>query len=109
MEIVTVAERKEKEAARRRAAAEEIVRILSAFAREHGGKFLVFGSAAKDRIGPDSDFDVIVDFPHTAETPAIEYVEDICRTYRIPADIHARSTTKSVFVERVSAHALVLG
>jgi len=107
--VVTIDQRKSRETARRREAAAQIVRDLERYAAEHGGQFLIFGSAAKGRIGPDSDLDVIVDFPLAAEGSAVEYVEEVCRAHRIPADIHARSTTSSAFVERARANALVIG
>lgn len=108
-EVVTIDQRKSREAARRRAAAAQIMRELRRYATEHQGRFLVFGSAAKNCIGPESDLDVIVDFPRATETPAVEYVEEICRANRVSVDVHARSTITSVFFERASAQAVVLG
>ncbi|MDB5608541.1 MAG: hypothetical protein JWP25_5441 [Bradyrhizobium sp.] len=62
-EIVTVPERKAREAARRRAAACDIMTEAKEFAAVRGGRFYVFGSVAEDRIKYDSYFDVVVDFP----------------------------------------------
>ena len=108
-EVVTVSERKSREAARRRAAAAEIIGQLRRYAAENGGRFLVFGSAATDRIDHNSDFDVVVDFPAAAETAAVEWVEDICTRHRIPADVHAGSTTKKAFLDRIESRAMVIG
>jgi predicted nucleotidyltransferase len=107
-EVVTIAERKSREAARRRAAAANVILELKRYADEHRGRFLVFGSVAEDRIGPDSDFDVIVDFPADAENPAVESVEEICSRYRIPADVHAMSVTRAAFFDRISGRTLVI-
>jgi predicted nucleotidyltransferase len=69
-EVVTVPERKVREAARRRAAARDVMVEAREFAAVHGGRFYVFGSVAEDRMKYDSDFDVVVDFPFAAETEA---------------------------------------
>lgn len=47
--IVIVAERKAREAARRRAAASLVMAELRTFAVERGGRFLIFGSASKTK------------------------------------------------------------
>jgi predicted nucleotidyltransferase len=36
---------------------------LSDYARANGGRFLLFGSAARGALRPDSNVDVLVDFP----------------------------------------------
>jgi len=107
-EVVTITERKAREAARRRAAIAEVMADLRRYGAEHGGRFLIFGSAAEDRIGPDSDLDVVVDFPAGAETPAIEHVEDICKQHRIPVDVLAKSATKTAFLDRIGSRSLVI-
>ena len=67
--IVTVSERKAREAARRRAAANLVMAEIREFGHLRGGRFFVFGSAAEDRMKYDSDFDVVVDFPSAGENP----------------------------------------
>jgi predicted nucleotidyltransferase len=59
-EVVTLPERKARETARRRAAADVIMPELKAFAERHRGRYLVFGSVAERRMSFDSDFDVVV-------------------------------------------------
>ncbi len=109
MKIVTVEERKKREAERRRAAVEEIIHALSEFAKEHGGKFLVFGSAARGTIGCDSDLDVVVDFPANIESAACSCVEMLCAKYGIRVDLFSKQTASQKFVNRISAEAMVLG
>nr|WP_294531297.1 hypothetical protein [uncultured Rhodopila sp.] len=46
---MTLPERKAAEAARRRAAVEALMPALAAYARAHGGRFLLFSCAAKLR------------------------------------------------------------
>ncbi len=45
--IVTLTERKRFETARRREAVEALVVVLADYGRAHGGRFLLFGSAAR--------------------------------------------------------------
>jgi len=54
-QIVTLAERKAAEAARRQAAVEALVPVLAACARAHGGRFLLYGSTARGTMKHDSD------------------------------------------------------
>jgi predicted nucleotidyltransferase len=102
--IVTIAERKARETARRRAAADLVMSEMRAFGTEHGGRFLIFGSAAEDRMKFDSDLDVVVDFPAERELEAYDFVEDACRRQDLPADIHLKSTSSSGFLDRIRNH-----
>lgn len=100
-EIVTVPERKAREAARRRTAAHEVMAEAREFAVAHGGRFYVFGSVAEDQIKYDSDFDVVVDFPPAAETEAGEFVEGACRRRDLPSDVHLKSSATDRFLARI--------
>jgi predicted nucleotidyltransferase len=64
--IVTLTERKFREAARRRDAVAALVPVLAEYARAHGGRFLLLGSAARGTMKYHSDVDLLMDFP--AET-----------------------------------------
>jgi len=52
--IVTLAERKAAEAERRQSAVDAMRPVLAAYAREHGGRFLLFGSAARGQMSISS-------------------------------------------------------
>jgi predicted nucleotidyltransferase len=106
--IVTVAERKDREAARRRAAADAVMSDLRAFGAARGGRFLVFGSAAKDRMDFDSDLDVVIDFPIDDEIEAIDFVESTCRKRDLPADVHIKSRSSDRFIEAIRKEAIQL-
>jgi predicted nucleotidyltransferase len=82
---------------------------LSRFAVAHGGRFFVFGSAAKGTIGFASDIDVLVDFPAHAEARALSFAESVCRKHNLVGDLHAKSTTKREFIDRITSYARVLG
>lgn len=102
--IVTVAERKAREAARRRAAASLIMAELKTFAVERGGRFLIFGSAAEDKMKFDSDLDVVIDFPAELEAEALDFVEDACRRQNLPVEIFLKSRSSSRFLNRIRDH-----
>jgi predicted nucleotidyltransferase len=100
-DIVTVPERKAREAARRRAAARDVMAEAIEFALVHGGRFHVFGSAAEDRMTYDSDFDVVVDFPPDVETEAAAFIEDACRQRELPSDVHLKSSATDRFLAHI--------
>jgi len=100
-EIVTVPQRKAREAARRRAAAREVMTEARNFASTRGGRFYVFGSVAQDRMRYDSDFDIVVDFPAETETEAVEFVEEACRRRSLPSDVHLKSAASERFLDRI--------
>lgn len=106
-EVVTVPQRKAREAARRRRAADTILAEMTTFGLFHGGRFLVFGSVAEGRMSFDSDLDVVVDFPAGGETEAVEFVEEACRRHGLPHDIHVKSTCSREFLDRIRDHVLV--
>lgn len=81
---------------------------LAPYAAAKGGRFLVFGSAAKGRITHGSDIDVLIDFPPEVEPEAWQFVEEACRRHGLSGDIHSVGTTKREFIDRVSPDAVVL-
>jgi predicted nucleotidyltransferase len=107
-DIVTVSERKAREATRRRAAACEVMTEARQFAKVRGGRFYVFGSVAENRIKYDSDFDVVVDFPLATETEAAEFVEEACRQRDLPSDVHLKSRASEKFLDRIRDHMVAL-
>lgn len=106
-EIVTVPERKAREAQRRRVAAQAVMTEAKTFASTKGGRFYVFGSVAEDRVRFDSDFDVIVDFPQAVEMEAFDFIEDACRRHQLPPDIHLKSWASEGFLGRIRGRATV--
>lgn len=106
--IVTVAERKAREAARRRAAASLVMAELRTFAVERGGRFLIFGSAAEDKMEFDSDLDVVIDFPTELEADAFDFVEDACRRQNLPADVRLKSRASDRFLDRIRSRMIQL-
>src|ERR1700759_5606677 len=76
--IVTLPERKAAEAARRAAAVEALVPVLAAYAKAHGGRFLLFGSAARGAMKFDSDVDLLMDFRVEMLSEAWKFAEAAC-------------------------------
>ena len=60
---VTVVERKARQIERLKAASADVMAALRTYATEHGGRFLIFGSFAREEVTRDSDLDVLVEFP----------------------------------------------
>lgn len=106
--IVTVAERKAIETARRVRAAAAIIEAMRAYARTQGGRFVVFGSYVDGRMKHDSDLDVMLDFDASGRRSAWKLLEDLASRFDLPVDLFDRATTKDAFVQRVEATGLVL-
>ncbi len=76
--IVTVTERKAAEAIRRTEAVATLLPVLAAYARAHGERFLLFGSAARRQMKFHSDVDLLLDFPDDRLTDAWNFTETAC-------------------------------
>ena len=100
--IVTLAERKAAEAERRRQAVDALRSVLAAYAHEHGGRFLLFGSAARGEMRYNSDVDILVDFPPDALDDAWNFAERACWECKLEPDITPFSWCKGRFLERVT-------
>ena len=100
--IVTLKERKAAEAERRLRAVDDLRSALAEYAREHGGRFLLFGSAARGDMRYDSDVDILVDFPRDTLDDAWNFAERACWDRRLEPDITPLSWCKGRFLERVT-------
>jgi predicted nucleotidyltransferase len=107
--IVTLAERKAAEATRRQRAVTELRRILDAYARAHGGRFLLFGSAARGQMRYDSDVDILVEFPPDQHAAAWNFAERACWDRRLDPDITPSAWCRDDFLALVRPKAEVLG
>jgi hypothetical protein len=107
--IVTIAERKQRELARMRDAFRALSRDLRAFARTHGGRFIVFGSFARDDIRITSDVDVLVDFPEHLRPAAMTAAETGCRDHGLRADVRPVQWCSEAFVDAVRRDGRGLG
>lgn len=106
--IITLTERKTAAAARRAAAVEAIVPVLSAYARDHGGRFLLFGSAARGQMKFDSDVDLLMDFPPETLDEAWKFAETACWDRNLKPDLIPYRWCKKAFLEHVDTDIKVL-
>ena len=106
--VVTLSEIKAAEAARRREAVTALKVDLAAYARTHGGRFLLFGSAARGTMRYDSDVDILVDFPPDFLDEAWSYAERACHARDLDPDISPLAWCRGRFRDRVTPDLLVL-
>ena len=104
--IVTLSERKRRATEHRSASARRVCAGLSTYARSHGGRFLVFGSAAKGQMRYDSDIDILVDFSANVEGKAVDFVEATCADEGLPVDIFVYRSCSRGFLDRIFRHAI---
>ena len=106
--IVTLGEIKAAEAARRRDAVAALKADLAAYAKAHGGRFLLFGSAARGEMRYDSDVDILVDFAPDLLDDAWSFAERACFDRGLDPDIAPFAWCRGRFRDRVTPDLLVL-
>jgi hypothetical protein len=104
--IVTLSERKAAEAVRRQHAVAELVPALAAYARARGGRFPLFGSAARRTMRYDSDVDILVDFPEDARGDAWNFAETACWDRGLEPDLYQAPLTATLSVRHGRARAM---
>ena len=78
---------------------------LAAYAKSTGGKFLLYGSAARGDVRFDSDVDIILDFPPERESDAWRFVEDACRQHGLLPDIRPKRYCQQKFIAHIAHEA----
>ena len=106
--IVTLSERKAAEAVRRRDAVATLAVALSAYARAHGGRFLLYGSAARGTMKYDSDVDLLLDFPDNALADAWDFAEAACWDRELKPDLLPFGCCKAAFLQHIAPDMQVL-
>ena len=106
--IVTLKERKARILARRREALAQLEVRLAVSAAQHGGCYRLYGSAARGAMRPDSDVDLLADFPGHSISAAIRAAEDACEELGLACDIVDRAWCSETFLQRVLPGAKVL-
>jgi hypothetical protein len=107
--IVTLTQRKAAEADRRRSAVWDLRSALAAYARQHGGRFLLFGSAARGDMRYNSDVDILTDFPAPETSGAWNFAERACWNRKLDPDIMPRSWCKAEFIAHIQPDIEVIG
>lgn len=106
--IVTIAERKQMQVDGIRKAIAAVEPVLADYARRHGGRFVVFGSAASDDVRHDSDYDLMVDFALPIERRARDFAERLCIDAGLRADVHLKPDLPPALMERIDRDGRVL-
>ena len=106
--IVTLKERKARILAQRKAALAQLEVHLAATAAQHGGCYRLYGSAARGAMQPDSDVDLLADFPGHSVSAAIRTAEDVCEELGLACDIVDQAWCSETFLQRVLPGAKVL-
>ena len=100
--IVTLTERKATEAARRRQAVAVLVPVLAEYARSHGGRFPLYGSAARGEMKYRSDVDLLLDFPEETLGDAWNFAETACWDRGLEPDLMPYGWCKTGFLDHVA-------
>ncbi len=95
--IVTLKERHRRKMERMAQAVAAIDAALTVYARQHGGRFIRFGSTAEARMRDHSDVDIIADFPGEASLAAAGFAEHLCHTNGMTPDAHAGAYLSPAF------------
>ncbi|PPQ26531.1 hypothetical protein CCS01_29695 [Rhodopila globiformis] len=101
-QIVTLAEHKAIEAARRQAAVAALVPVLAAYAQAHGGRFLLYGSAARGTMKHDSDVDLLLDFPEATLGEAWNFAETACWDRGLEPDLMPYRWCRRTFLDHIA-------
>ena len=109
MSYPTLTEHKRAKVARMQASVKALSADLAAYAREHGGRYILFGSAARGELRHDSDVDVVADFPSDISSEAWDYAEERAAALGLKPDVHQLSWMGERLSERIVQEGLVLG
>ena len=107
-EVVTLAERHRRKMERMRHAIAEVDALLIDYARQHGGRFIRYGSTAKDRTMAHSDVDIIADFPDSASLEASNHAEKLCFERNLKPDVRPACWTSDKLMARALSEGIVL-
>lgn len=106
--IITLAERDAAAIEARRRAVVALCEMLRREAPRFGGRFLLFGSAARGDMRPDSDVDLLLDFPDDTTPAAWTFAEMASAELNVRYDIRPVSLCDDRFLAHVLPHAVVL-
>jgi predicted nucleotidyltransferase len=106
---LTLRERHDRKLAGYRDAVAALKPVLAAYAREHGGRFILFGSAARGTPHDQSDVDIIADFPDRGAVPACSFADERCWALSLTPDVRPIDWTSDKVVARALEEGIVLG
>ncbi len=100
--VVTLAERKAAAIDRKCAALDALREVLADYVRAHGGRFLLFGSAARGTIRRDSDVDILTDFSEPETAAAWNFAERACWDRGLDPDVMPKAWCKADFLAHIA-------
>jgi predicted nucleotidyltransferase len=106
--IVTLKERHRRKMERMARAVVEIDAALAGYAREHGGRFIRYGSTATGRMRAHSDVDIIADFAMAEAGCATTFAEEACSAHDMPADARSIDYASPALLDRALAEGVIL-
>ena len=98
--IRTLARRKADAAAAKADAVDRLRQTLAAAAQRLGGRYLLYGSAARGVLRHDSDVDLLLDFPGDPAA-AWDAAESACAALGLPCDIRPLAWCDARFLQHV--------
>lgn len=107
--VVTLRERRARALERRRGAQRRLESRLLAQSRRLRGRYRVFGSAARGDMRPESDVDLLADFPQDTVKAAIRAAEDACEELGLAHDVLDQSTCPAEFLHYVLPESRSIG
>ena len=109
MQVVTLKERRAAKIARLDQAVATLRISLASRARELGGRYVLFGSASRGTMHPESDVDLLLDFPtEDATSEAWEFAERECSRLELECDARPRGWCSEAFLAHVLPNGVVL-
>ena len=105
---LTLTEIKDAERQRRRGEVARLRGELAAYAAQHGGRFILYGSAARDTMRHDSDVDILADFPPDTLDDAWVFAEAACWRLGLTPDIRPMAWCSRTFLDHIARDAVSL-
>jgi hypothetical protein len=105
---LTLSERKAAQRAAIAQAVMELRAVLADCARANGGRFLLYGSAARGDLNYDSAVNLLLDFPEDRQATAWRFAEQACWDRGVEPDIRPLAWCSHFFLNRVLTDAIVL-
>lgn len=106
--VVTLAERQRRKLDAMQAALPLLDAKLVAYAREHGGRFVRFGSSAAGRMHGASDVDLLADFPGRAAVAACDAADEFCVALGLVPDCRPSAWCSDAVTARALREGIVL-
>lgn len=83
--------------------------VLADYGRRHGGRFILFGSAARGTAHDQSDVDIIADFSDRDSVSACSFADERCHEFGLKPDCRPIEWTSEKVVARALEEGFVLG